>query len=44
MLIEAGFKKEQIRSLLEWYARLELGEKILKCVKEKGSCFFEAEL
>ncbi len=44
MLIKAGFKKEQIPDLLEWYSRLELHEKILKCVKEKGSCFFEAEL
>ena len=30
-------------SMLEWYARLELGEKILKCVEEKGECQFEAE-
>jgi hypothetical protein len=30
--------------LVEWYARLELGEKILKCVEEKGECQFEAEL
>jgi hypothetical protein len=44
MLVKAGFKEEQIRPLLEWYARLGLGEKILKCVKEKGKCFFEAEL
>ena len=31
-------------SMLEWYARLELGEKILKCVEEDGQCIFEAEL
>ncbi len=31
------------KSMLEWYARLELGEKILKCVEEKGECQFEAE-
>lgn len=30
--------------MLEWYARLELGEKILKCVEEDGQCIFEAEL
>ena len=30
-------------SMLTWYARLELGEKILKCVEEKGECQFEAE-
>ena len=39
--------KEQInltdRSMLEWYARLGLGEKILKCVEENGQCEFEAE-
>lgn len=29
--------------LLEWYARLGLGEKILKCVKETGQCYFTAE-
>jgi hypothetical protein len=33
-----------IRDMLGWYARLELGEKIHKCVKEKGHCNFEAEL
>ena len=33
-----------IRDLLEWYARLDLGTKILKCVEEKGDCSFEAEL
>jgi hypothetical protein len=36
--------KEQTKLLLEWYARLELGEKILKCVEEKGYCEFQAEL
>ncbi len=34
----------KVAILLEWYARLELGEKILKCVKEEGYCDFEAEL
>ena len=33
-----------IRNMLGWYARLELGEKIHKCVKEQGFCSFEAEL
>lgn len=32
------------RNLLEWYARLELGEKIRACVVEQGECNFEAEL
>ena len=31
------------QSMLEWYARLELGEKILKCVEENDECNFEAE-
>ena len=40
MLIEAGIDPSSV----EWYARLELGEKILACVKENGECNFEAEL
>ena len=34
----------QIKGILEWYARLQLGVKIRNCVKEKGSCSFTAEL
>lgn len=30
--------------LLKWYARLRLGEKIVKCIKDEGSCWYEAEL
>ena len=37
-------KIEEVRGLLEWYARLKLGEKILKCVVKDGSCDFEAEM
>jgi hypothetical protein len=33
-----------VKEVLEWYARLELGEKILACVKERGECAFTAEL
>jgi len=40
MLKKAGLDP----SLLEWYARLELGMKIYKYVKEHGDCSFEAEL
>ncbi len=29
---------------LKWYARLELGQKILDCVRKKGQCSFDAEL
>ena len=35
---------DDVRHLLEWYARLELGVKIRDCVKEKGQCTFFAEL
>lgn len=31
------------RSLLVWYARLQLGGKIYKCLKEQGYCYFDAE-
>jgi len=34
----------EVRPLLEWYARLELGVKIRDCVKKKGQCSFTAEL
>jgi hypothetical protein len=44
LLVKAGMKKGQMATLLEWYARLELGEKILTCVKKQGYCSFEAEL
>ena len=37
-------ERQTVSKALEWYARLELGEKILKCVEEKGECSFEAEL
>jgi hypothetical protein len=33
-----------IREKLQWYARLALGKEILECVKEQGSCSFDAEL
>jgi len=36
--------KGKVKNLLGWYARLELGEKIKKCVEEKGQCSFQAEL
>lgn len=42
--VEFKLKKEEIKNILEWYARLELGNKILKCVEENGTCTFEAEL
>ena len=39
-LSEAGITRKE----LEDYADLGLGRKILNCVKETGSCSFEAEL
>jgi len=32
------------RHLLVWYARLNLGKKIVKCIKETGSCYYDAEI
>lgn len=39
MLKEAGIPPKY----LEWYARLRLGEKIKKCIKDNGHCYFTAE-
>lgn len=36
--------EEKLKDLLEWYARLELGNEIRTCLIEKGHCEFEAEL
>ena len=41
---QIGLKKEKSKELLEWYARLELGNQILECVMKQGDCSFEAEL
>ena len=41
---ELGLKEDDARNLLEWYARLDLGTKILKCVQKNGECSFTAEL
>ena len=35
---------KEVRAILKWYARLGLGEEILKCIEENGECSFEAEL
>ena len=39
-----GVSTDTTAHLLSWYARLTLGEKIVKCIKEEGSCWYEAEL
>lgn len=36
--------EDKFRNLLVWYARFDLGNKIYKCLKEKGYCSFEAEV
>lgn len=40
MLEEAGITKEELKE----YADLGLGKKIRDCIKDNGSCDFEAEL
>ena len=39
---QIGLKKEKCKGVLEWYARLHLGQKIKKCVEENNQCSFEA--
>jgi len=39
-----GTTEDKTAFLLKWYARLELGEKILECVEKNGDCDFDAEL
>lgn len=41
---ELNISNQKVEELLKWYARLELGENILKCVEENGECRFEAEI
>ena len=41
---QINLSPEKSKGILTWYARLELGEKIKKCVEENGDCSFEAEL
>ena len=36
--------EKDVRRILEWYARLQLGQKIFDCIQENGECNFEAEL
>jgi hypothetical protein len=42
--LATGCTIENVKKLLEYYARLELGMKIKNCVVETGQCCFEAEL
>jgi hypothetical protein len=36
--------EKDVRRILEWYARLKLGQEILDCVEKNGHCSFDAEL
>ena len=45
MLIkELDVNEVKVKELLTWYARLYLGEEILRCIKKNGCCGYEAEL
>lgn len=39
-----AISEDKVHKLLQWYARKELGQKILDCVKKQDYCNFEAEL
>lgn len=39
-----NISEDKLKELLVWYARLRLGNKIVACIKEQGSCYYEAEL
>ena len=41
---ELEIDNEKTKELLKWFARLELGRKIEKCLKKQEYCSFEAEL
>lgn len=45
MIINEGICKttDEVKEVLEWYARLSLGLQIRECVKKTGHCSFEAE-
>ena len=41
---QIGLKTENVKEVLKWYARLELGEQILNHVEKNDDCHFTAEL
>ena len=41
---EHGFDIKEFNKKIVWYARLELGRKIYKCLEKNKSCNFDAEL
>jgi len=40
---QINLKADESREVLQWYARLHLGNKILKCVEDNKECSFTAE-
>ena len=40
----SNISPDQVASLLEWYARLALGRKIVACLEQQGYCSFDAEV
>ena len=36
--------EDEVKPILKWYARYELGKQIYDCIEENGICNFEAEL
>ena len=44
LMKEFGWSKGRVEYLLEWYARLKLGEQIRDSVKKQGHCYFNAEI
>ena len=36
--------QDEVKTILKWYARYELGKQIYDCIEENGQCHFEAEL
>jgi len=41
--MKSSFTEEDVRNILEWYARHALGTEILESIDQRGQCVFEAE-
>ena len=40
---EFGAEPSDVREMLAWYAKFEIGNKILECLQKKGQCFFNVD-
>ena len=40
---DTRYTEKDVKNILQWYARYELGTKILGSITEQGQCVFEAE-